>query len=297
MKISILGCNGFLSSAIGKYAEQRNCYLVMYGRTEPSSHGYDKYVKCDLADIGSIIIDLLDSDIVVYAAGAGIQADLKESASVIYNLNVWAPISLCNGLRERGFKGRLVTFGSYFEMGETQEKRMFTETDILSSNCKAPSDYIVSKRLFSRFVDSYSHDFTHWHFILPTIYGPGENSMRLIPYTIDAMINKKPLLLTDGYQTRQYLYVEEVAKVLELSINKKLPSGIYNIQGNDTLSVRDLVALICQSLGVDIPIGYFGSKKRSDTVMSYLALDGNKLYSALGFKAGVVLSDVLNNYY
>ena len=45
MKISILGCNGFLSTAIAKYANQKGWVLEMYGLDEPRGHKYDKFLK------------------------------------------------------------------------------------------------------------------------------------------------------------------------------------------------------------------------------------------------------------
>ena len=112
MKISILGCNGFLSTAIAKYANQKGWILDMYGLDEPQGHKYDKFVQCNLMDAELDCSSLLDSDIVVYAIGAGIQANLKEGFNLIYNLNVTAPVTICNKLKELDFKGVFVTFGS-----------------------------------------------------------------------------------------------------------------------------------------------------------------------------------------
>ena len=42
--------------------------------------------------------------------------------------------------------------------------------------------------MLTRFVSAYAHEFIHWHFIIPTIYGPGENVKRLIPYTIQSIL-------------------------------------------------------------------------------------------------------------
>ena len=166
MKISILGCNGFLSTAIAKYANQEEWILNMYGLNEPQGHSYGAFIKCNLMDEELDCSPLLDSDIIVYAIGAGIQSNLKEGFNLIYNLNVTAPVTICNKLKELNYKGVVVTFGSYFEMGETKEEKYFTEEDVLISTAPAPSDYVVSKRMLTRFVTSYKHDFTHWHFII-----------------------------------------------------------------------------------------------------------------------------------
>lgn len=296
MKISILGCNGFLSTAIAKYANSKKWELDMYGLDEPVGHTYSRFVKCNLMDTELDCSPLLDSNIIVYAIGAGIQSNLKEGFNLIYNLNVTAPVTICNKLKELGYQGCFVTFGSVFEMGETQECKFFSEEDIQTSTANAPSDYVVSKRMLTRFVTSYTHEFTHWHFIIPTIYGPKENPKRLIPYTINAIKQSEELHFTAGEQTRQYIFVEEVPKLLELAYQKHLPSGMYNIEGSETLTVKEIVEKIHHAMGKEVPSGCFGTASRTDVGMKYLALDGKKLYDLIGFKASVNIEQVINEY-
>lgn len=296
MKISILGTNGFLSTAIAKYSNSKGWTLDMYGLDEPKGHGYDHFYKVNLMDAELDCSGLLESDILVYAIGAGIQSNLKEGFNLIYSLNVTAPVTICNRLKELGFKGAFVTFGSFFEMGETTETHPFTEDDILKATAAAPNDYAVSKRMLSRFVSSYKHEFKHWHFYLPTIYGEGENPMRLIPYTINAVCNNTELHFTAGDQTRQYIHVSEIPAMLEKAYICNLPSGLYNIEGKETLTVKEIVTEIHHAFGKDVPVGCFGSAERADVGMKYLALDGSKLRTAIGFEPSIKIIDKIMSY-
>lgn len=281
MKISILGTNGFLSNAIGKYANEHGWQLDMYGLAKPEGLHYDSFNDINLMDKDLDCAPMLDSDIIIYAIGAGIQSNLNEGADLIYALNVTAPVTICNKLKALQYKGVFVTFGSYFELGETDLQRPATEEDIINANAPAPTDYVVSKRMLTRFVTSYKHEFTHWHFILPTIYGPGENPKRLIPYTINAIKNGEELHFTSGEQVRQYLFVDDVVKVIDLVYDKKIPSGVYNISGCEVLTVHEIVEIIHDCLKVSIPKGCFGSVKRSDVQMKKLSLRGDALQQFL----------------
>lgn len=296
MKISILGTNGFLSTAIAKYAIQAKWSLDMYGLSVPIGHDYDKFYNVNLMDAELDCSSLLDSDIIVYAIGAGIQANLKEGFNLIYNLNVTAPVAICNKLKELDYNGVFVTFGSVFEMGETKEERFFTEEDVLTSLCPAPNDYTVSKRMLSKFVASYKHEFKHWHFYIPTIYGAGENPKRLIPYVINAIRNSDELHFTAGDQTRQYVHVSEIPRMLALAFEKNLPSGLYNIEGKETITVKEIVTMIHQAMGKEVPDGCFGSVQRADVGMKYLALNGKKLRDSIGFKAQIDICHCIDSY-
>lgn len=296
MKISILGTNGFLSTAIAKYANEAGWNLDMYGLDEPRSHKYDNFYKVNLMDTALDCSGLLASEIIIYAIGAGIQSNLKEGNDLIYNLNVTVPVRICNALKAAGYQGKFITFGSVFEMGETTEERFFTEEDIQTSLAVAPNDYTVSKRMLTRFISSYKHEFTHWHFIIPTIYGESENPKRLIPYTINAIKNGEELHFTAGDQTRQYIHVSEVPRMIDMAYKKNIPSGIYNIQGKETITVKEIVTLIHKVLGKKVAEGCFGSAQRTDVGMKYLALDGSKLKTAINFVATIRLEDIIKRY-
>lgn len=296
MKISILGTNGFLSTAISKYANQAGWFLDAYGLEKPKFHKCDNFYQVNLMDEDIDYKNLMDSDIIIYAIGAGIQANLKEGTNIIYKLNVTVPVTICNKLKELDYKGHFVTFGSVFEMGKTEEKHYFTEKEILTSACPVPNDYTISKRMLSAFVSSYNHPFSHWHFYIPTIYGAGENPKRLIPYVINAIRNKEELHFTAGDQTRQYIHVNEVPRILALALEKNLPSGVYNVQGKETLTVKEIVTEIHHLMGKKVPHGCFGSVKRADVGMKYLALDGRRLKEFIGFEANIRIADVIDTY-
>lgn len=296
MKVSILGTNGFLSNTIARYCNKHGYSLDMYGLEKPTSCQFDNFNTADLIKNKLDYSDLITSDIIIYCIGAGIQSNLKESCSLIYELNVNSPVRICNDLKLHNYQGVFISFGSFFEIGETDQRTPFTERDIIDSRFSVANDYSVSKRMFSKFVSSYKHDFTHWHFFLPTIYGEGENPLRLIPYTINSIKNKTAIHFTSGEQIRQYLYVEEVAKIIDISYQKELKSGFYNIEGPDTISVRELVKLIYSYFGEQIPIDCFGSETRLDVGMKYLSLNGTKLESFIDYKPSIKIMSQLDKY-
>lgn len=290
MKVTIIGTNGFLSIALATYYTSNKCELNMYGLDKPRFHQYNKFHAINLIKEELDYDDFYDSDIIIYATGAGIQSNIHDSNDSIYLLNTIVPIKICNGLKKIAYKGVFVTFGSYFEIGETSKQKPYTEIDVQTSTAFPPNEYTLSKRMLTRFVSSYKHSYTHWHFILPTIYGETENPTRLIPYTINAIQTNQEAHFTFGNQTRQYIYIEEIPYVLNLAYKKSLPNGIYNIQGAEIMTVKDIVNYIYNAFGKEVPSNCFGTNERIDTSMEYLALDGTKLKKEIGFIPSIKLS-------
>ncbi len=98
MKVAIIGTNGLLSVCIGRYCNKNNHELMMFGLDIPVFHLYDSYTKINLIVQDLDYQPLLNTDMIVYAAGAGIQSNLKENAELIYKLNVTVPVKICNNL-------------------------------------------------------------------------------------------------------------------------------------------------------------------------------------------------------
>ena len=71
---------------------------------------------------------------------------------------------------------------------------------------------------------------------------------------------------------------------------------MYNIEGKETLTVREIVTKIHHALGKEVPDGCFGTAERSDVGMKYLALEGQKLRESIGFEATIRIEEVIQQY-
>ena len=296
MKISIIGTNGFLSNSIGRFCNENNILLDMYGRSFPEGLLLNEFYYVDLMKNELPLEQIKNSDVIIYAVGAGIQSNLKESADIIYSLNVSVPVKIINELKIIGFSGAFISFGSYFEIGENIDNKLFTENELLQSQNRVVNDYSISKRMFSKFISSIEQPFKTWHFILPTIYGEQESSHRLIPYTINALKTNTDIEFTAGEQVRQYIYIDEVAEIIMHSLSKNISSGVYNVAGIESLTVKELVTNIFNVFNKEIPDSVFGKAKRADTGMKILQLDGSKLYSAIDYNPSIKILDVYDRY-
>lgn len=298
MNVNLIGSNGSLASSIGRYCNQQGHHLNVFGRSVPQKYHYDSFFELDLMKDSLDKKELYDADVIIYASGAGVQSYKHDADENIYHLNVEIPILLHSKLCQNisGGVKTLISFGSYFEIGENTENRSFSENDLLLSMRRVPNAYCISKRLLSRYFSSASDKIPFLHFILPTIYGENENENRLIPYLLRAIKNGEKLSFTSGEQVRQYLYVDEVPKIIEEAIDRHIPSGIYNIEGNETLSVKQLVCMLLEAHGLKPDMSIFGTVKRQDEGMKILQLDGSKLNSLIDHHCNHTILSVLGKY-
>lgn len=295
MKVSIIGSSGLISSEFGIYCNENNISINTYGLRIPKLYDYSKFEKVDLLTDEIDYNELAKSDLIIYASGAGIQSNLEEKFNDIYLLNTLIPIKISNELTKISFEGSLVTFGSYFEIGNNSNETLFSEIELSNSMLSVPNEYCISKRLLTRYINSSSQSFKHIHLILPTIYGEREGKHRLIPYTIIKIKNKEIPQLTKGNQIRQYLYVGDVPRII-MSLVKKDKSGIYNIPGKESYSVKKIVENIYDYYGIKINFECFGTTKKVDLGMQNLQLNGNLIEAVLPDFKYSKLHEILNKY-
>lgn len=280
MKVTLIGANGLLADSVGKYCNINKYELEVWGLEKPINHDWNSFVKVNLINGNPGYAALKTSDIIVYAVGAGIQSNLNESSDLIFNLNVNVPIQICNELDKIGYTGTFITFGSYFEIGENTENLIFDELELANSQRIVPNDYCVSKRMLTRFANSKRHEYNHLHAILPTIFGENESAHRLVPYTVKSIKNGVEPRFTSGNQVRQYLYIDDVPPML-FALSAQNATGIYNLSGNVTFTVKELVKKIFDFYGKEFSEDIFGSVQRADVGMINLQINGEKLHNLL----------------
>jgi nucleoside-diphosphate-sugar epimerase len=79
-------------------------------------------------------------------------------------------------------------------------------------------------------------------------YGPGEPPKRLIPAVVDSMLRAQPIDCTEGFQVRDFIYVEDVADALvKLLVHEA--TGVFNVGSGKGTSLRDVVALLDARIG------------------------------------------------
>ena len=113
-------------------------------------------------------------------------------------------------------------------------------------------------------------------------YGPYQFPEKLIPLIINnALQGKKLPVYGDGKNVRDWLYVEDHCKAIDLIIHKGRVGEVYNVGGHNEMQNIDIVKLICKELGKpESLITYVADRKGHD--MRY-AIDPTKIHSELGW--------------
>ena len=158
----------------------------------------------------------------------------------------------------------------------------FTETMPI----KASSPYSASKAGADMLVLAY-----HRTYNLPVSisrcsnnYGPYHFPEKLIPLMIiNALHDKKLPVYGKGINVRDWLYVEDHCRAIDMIIHDEKSNGeIYNIGGHNEMRNIDIVKLICHELGKPESLIEFVTDRKGHDLR--YAIDPTKIYLRLGWR-------------
>jgi len=285
-RVAILGGYSFLATYLCRHLKAKGFQVDLYSQYNPPFFYYP--YQLPHAE------NLIDYDLIILTAAAGVQARKSVTSEAIFGLNAFFPIQLIYQLEQYKFGGKLITFGSYFEIGDCSTTTPFNEEDVIYSKLPATSEYVISKRLLSRFRSSYNSAFAWYHLILPSIYGKGEDPSRLIPYLIRGIQHGEKLQVTQGKQLRQYLHVEDVLSFIKLLTESEIQSGMYNLAPDHPISIADLRTKLIELVSKvgDMQIEIISMRDENMKVLKLNAAKAN----AIGWRPLVSLDEGILSY-
>ena len=296
MTIIVTGGAGFIGGnfvhyMLGKYPEDRIvCVdkLTYAGNLSTLSSVMDhpnfKFYKTDICDRAGIceIFENEHPDIVVnFAAESHVDRSI-ENPEIFLETNILGTQVLMDACRKYGIVRyhQVSTDEVYGDLPLDRPDLFFTEQTPIHTS----SPYSSSKAGADLLVLAY-----HRTYGLPVTvsrcsnnYGPYHFPEKLIPLMIANALYDKPLpVYGEGLNVRDWLYVEDHCKAIDLIVRRGRVGEVYNVGGHNEKRNIDIVKIILKELGKpESLITYVADRKGHD--MRY-AIDPTKIHEELGW--------------
>lgn len=243
-----------------------------------------KFFKTDITDRKAVfeIFEAERPDIVInFAAESHVDRSI-DTPDIFLKTNVMGTQVMLDACRKYGIKRyhQVSTDEVYGDLPLDRSDLFFTEETPLCTS----SPYSASKASADLLVHAY-----HKTYNLPATisrcsnnYGPYQFPEKLIPLMIINALNDKPLpVYGNGKNVRDWLYVEDHCKAIDLIIHKGRIGEIYNVGGHNEMPNIDIVKLICHALNKpEALITYVNDRKGHD--LRY-AINPEKIHRELGW--------------
>lgn len=263
------------------------------------------FIKANINDesvINSLFQEYQFDSVIHLAAESHVDRSIKDPLAFV-KTNIIGTLNLLNAfknLRNDNFEGKRFYHISTDEVyGSLGESGLFTETTSYSPN----SPYSASKASSDHFVRAYGETYNLPYVITNCSNNYGQNQFpeKLIPLFINNIINNKSLpVYGDGNYTRDWLYVVDHAKAIDLVFHEGKNEETYNIGGFNEWKNIDLVKLLCKQMDEKLGRERGSSEKlithvkdRPGHDLRY-AIDANKINKELGWEPSVTFEQGLS---
>lgn len=294
MKIAVTGGAGFIGSnfifhMLKAHPEDRVICLdklTYAGNLSTLASVMDnpnfRFVKLDICDREGVykLFEEEHPDMVVnFAAESHVDRSI-ENPEIFLQTNIIGTSVLMDACRKYGIQRyhQVSTDEVYGDLTLDRPNLFFTETTPIHTS----SPYSSSKAGADLLVLAY-----HRTYGLPVTisrcsnnYGPYHFPEKLIPLMIINALHDKPLpVYGDGLNVRDWLYVEDHCRAIDLILQKGKVGEIYNVGGHNEMRNIDIVKLICKELGKpERLITHVTDRKGHDR---RYAIDPTKIYNEL----------------
>jgi nucleoside-diphosphate-sugar epimerase len=292
--VLVTGANGF----IGSHVVRR---LVESGYETVAGIGptADAWRLTDVLDaIETVALDLQDLQIdalarklsgtttIVHLAARGVNPS-QDDAEGIVSANLGGTLRLLELARELGAQ-RFVHCGSCFEYGTGALLHEDSPLHPVAVYGASKAGGTLLAQAFGR-----AHGLSVVALRPFTAYGPFEGRHRLVPSTILSALRRAPIDLTGGEQTRDFVFVEDIAEAFLIAVEANDVAGeTFNLCTGTETTVRELAQKVVDLTGTSAELRFGALPYRDDELWS-LSGDPRRSAARLGWTARTSLHEGL----
>ncbi len=297
MKIAIIGSNGFIAQhLIEALNALPNIELFLFGRSEKSlsTHPKNIYKQINLLEPDSFKDNLIGIDLIYYLSSDSIPSSSWQNPFIEVHQNLIPFLNLMEVATKNEIKKVAFISSAGTVYGTTTGK--VTE----ESNKNPFSPYGIMKLHMENFLNYYKtkSNIQFDIYRVSNVYGEGQNTgkgLGIINTFLEQILKTgKVKVFGNGSNTRNYIYVKDVAQLMLHSLKDLKDSNIFNVSSNNTYSINDLIEVMKKVVHEKFEVTYVESRQSDN---AFIDLDNSKILKQLpNFKFTDIEEGILKTY-
>ena len=294
MAVVITGGAGFIGSHIvDQFVAAGEEVVVIDNLSSGSKTNLPAKARLVVADIQSeaaaaALKEIKPSVLVHAAAQISVRASM-ENPLFDTKVNVVGLVNLLSAVKEASLSPHLVLLSTGGAIYGEQEVFPADESHV----CKPESVYGLAKRVSELYLDMWQRAFglSYCALRLSNVYGPRQNPHGeagvVAIFSKLLLAGKTPTINGSGAQTRDFVFVEDVARAAKIAADKRI-HGIFNIGTGKETSVNELYAALAAACGHTLAPRHVPTKA-GEQMRS--CIDASKAAREIGWKPEIELRE------
>ena len=264
MKIVVTGGSGFIGSHVVDVLLEQGHEVVIYDLDAPRYNQPCAFVRGDIRDIERMTQTLKGAGLVYMLAAEANVNRFFESPVFSNDITADGTLLTLEAVRRCGGRARAILastewiYGSLAEAGDeyiTEETPYAQNPDHLYTSSK-----IAAELFCKNYFGLYGIPYTIMRFGIP--FGDRARPETVTPIFLSRVLSGEQITIHgDGSQTRQFIYVRDLARGCAACAAPEAENQIFNLNGGKKISVLEIVRALEEILGKTAAIKFVEDRK------------------------------------
>ncbi len=292
MRCLVTGGAGFIGSHVVDKLIEKEIKVRIYDLCQPFTQDNVEYFHASLLDLEKLRMAMKGMDVVFHLGAVANVKDVFEEPHYSENINVRGTINVLEAARRSGIS-KIIYGSTVWVYSDTVDASGILDED---SPLSAPSHLYTATKLVGEYYCKayqklYGLNYTILRYGIP--YGPRAREGAVIPIFVNKALNGQPITIAgDGLQFRKFVYVEDLAEGNVLALKPIANNRIYNLEGKEKTSIREIAETIAKILG-KVEIKYIEGRP-GDFAGNEISAERSE--KELGWKANTPFEEGLKKY-
>lgn len=295
MKVLVTGGSGFIGSHVVDELIVQGHEVVIYDVEAPRFGQDCGFVRGDTRDLDRLTSAAKGADAIYHLAAEANVNRFFESPAYSNDITSGATLNVLEAARRGGSPRVLLAstewiYGSVPEEGSqqiTEETPYAPNPDHLYTSSK-----IAAELFCKNYRRLYGVPFTIMRFGIP--FGERARPETVTPIFINKLLNGEPITIHgDGSQTRQFIYVKDLARGNVACLNEAATDEIFNVNGHQKISVLQIVQTLERLLEKEAQLVFVDDRKGN---FQGRFISSDKAEKLLGWRATWGYQEAMEHY-
>jgi UDP-glucose 4-epimerase len=293
MRVVVTGGAGFIGSHVLDRLAAHGHEAVVFDLVRSPHHvpGTFETAIGDITDTDAAGRALRGSDAVIHLAAVADVNDVVTDPVRAGHVNVLGTQTILEAARREGVS-RVVYGSTVWVYGNSPAEGVLDEDSPLALPDHLYTATKIAGEMYARSYSSlYGLEQTILRFGIP--YGPRARPAAVVPAFVARAARGDALTIAgDGRQTRQFVYVEDLAEGIVVGLTPAAAGRTYNLVGAEETSVREIADAVCEVVAA-VPIVHV-EERPADVRLG--SISGARAARELGWTAGTTFAEGLRRY-
>lgn len=258
MRVLVTGGSGFIGYNVVQQLKKAGYEVRIFDMALPIGMDDVEFYHGSLLDATALRFACAGCDYVMHLAAMADVNDVVADPIYAEEINSRGTALVLDAARRTGVK-RVVYASTIWTYSDVKDEFITEETLIPPPTHLYTATKLAGEHYCRAFNGLFGLEYTILRYGIP--YGPRARGATVISKFVDMALSNSPITIQgDGAQFRKFVHVEDLARGNVMALKPEAANQIYNLEGNEKVSIKQLAELVKEHANPDLEIKFIPAR-------------------------------------